>query len=190
MRTLLTSSSVLTPPAALTLTWQPEIFFIKIRYSSVAPSYFVFFVFFWFLGLYDYQQKEIYNESKVQDTEEYKEESKSNKIDIEQYLEKEKPYLRPDISIYDFCYVFSTNRTYFSESINKIFDMNFRTLINAYRVAEAKQIMEESISNNKKLVLEDIATQAGFNNYSSFLRVFKSIEGLPPSDYISRFNIA
>jgi len=152
----------------------------------VASSYFVFSVFFWFLGLYGYQQKEIYNESKVQDAEEYQEVSKLNKTDIETYLENEKPYLRPDISIYDFCYVFSTNRTYLSESINKIFDMNFRTLINAYRVEEAKKIMEDSYKSNKKLPLEDIASQSGFNNYSSFLRVFKYHEGVPPSDYFRK----
>ncbi len=152
----------------------------------VALSYFVFSIFFWFLGLYGYQQKVIYNENIVNDAEEYSTSTKISKSDIEKFLNKDKPYLRPDISIYDFCYVFSTNRTYLSESINKIFDMNFRTLINAYRVEEAKKIMEESFVKNKKLVLEDIATLSGFNNYSSFSRVFKSHEGLPPSDFINQ----
>jgi AraC-like DNA-binding protein len=150
----------------------------------IALSFFVFSLFFWFLGLYGYQQKEIYNPIEVLEVETFSKELKVNKQDIINYLEKEKPYLKPDISIFDFCLVFKTNRTYLSEAINKMFNMNFRTLINTYRVAEAKKMLQKAQTANEKISLENIAVQAGFNNYNSFLRVFKTLENTSPSSYM------
>jgi AraC-like DNA-binding protein len=150
----------------------------------ISLSFFIFSLFFWFLGLFGFRQTEIYNVNKVLESETYTKDPKISKQDIINYLEKEKPYLKPDISIFDFCSVFNTNRTYLSESINKMFNMNFRTLINTYRVAEAKRLLQKAQSANEKISLDNIAVQAGFSNYNSFLRVFKAVENTSPSEFV------
>lgn len=50
--------------------------------------------------------------------------------------------------------------------------------INRMRIQESKKIMK-----NKNLVLEDVASQVGFTNVNSFIRVFKKYEGITPGKY-------
>ncbi len=149
----------------------------------IALSYFTFGSFFWILGLFGFNQSEIYNETAIQDTEKFSTGKKISKKDIETFLLNEKPYLKSDISVYDFCYKFETNRTYLSAIINQQFKMNFRALINSYRIEEAKKQIDGYSKNENAPSFEQIASDVGFYSYSSFLRVFKMNEGITPSEY-------
>lgn len=151
----------------------------------ISISYLIFTLFYWLLGFNGFRQKIIfdpYNE-KFEKNEEFTN-SKITKTDILNYLLNNKPYLNPDVNIYDFCYHFKTNRTYISEIINKEFNMNFRTFINTYRINEAKKMLDEN-SINGDFSLDYIASKVGFRSYSTFLRVFKQLENKTPIDYKS-----
>jgi len=149
----------------------------------IALSYFTFGSFFWMLGLYGFNQEEIYNTAAINDTEKFSVGKNISKKDIDSFLVKERPYLKSDISVYDFCYKFETNRTYLSSVINQQFKMNFRSLINSYRIEEAKKQMNLSAKTGKTPSFEFISSEVGFYSYSSFLRVFKMKEGITPSEY-------
>ncbi len=150
----------------------------------IVVSYTLFASFFWILGLNVFMQEEVFDPVMVSETETFEEEVKINKEELEKYLLDEKPYLNPEISVYDFCYKFQTNRTYLSDAINKGFGLNFRGLINQYRVREAVSLIDNYKKLNLDITLENIAGKSGFSSYSSFLRVFKSELGITPNEYL------
>lgn len=149
----------------------------------IALSYTTFGSFFYLLGLYGFRQRELYNTVEIEKTERFKEDIRISKKNIEDYLIKSKVYLNSDVNIYHLCQAFKTNRTYLSAEINKQFHMNFRTLINSYRIEEAKKLIIKARSKNLGSNFEQIAIDTGFNAYGSFLRVFKMIVGVSPSEF-------
>jgi len=151
--------------------------------SLVIISYLMFAGFFWYLGLNGFRQKEVYATQIITDNEDIENAVKISKKQLTDYLEKNKPFINPDITAFDLCYHFHTNRTYLSESIRKNFNQNFRGLINIYRVKEAQKLIEESINNKGFSDLEEISKNSGFSSYTTFFRVFKTETGISPSDY-------
>lgn len=150
----------------------------------IIVSYSLFAMFFWILGINVFMQKEVFDPVQVSETETFEEEIKISKEELEKYLFDEKPYLNPDISVYDFCYHFQTNRTYLSDAISKGLGLNFRGLINQYRVREAVDLIDQYKKMGLEITLEIIANKSGFSSYSSFLRVFKSELGITPNEYV------
>lgn len=150
----------------------------------IIVSYSLFAVFFWILGLNAFVQQEVFDHAQVLETETFEEEIKISKEELEKYLIEDKPYLNPDTSVYDFCFHFQTNRTYLSDAISKGFGLNFRRLINQYRVREVVNIIDQYKDMGLEISLESIATKSGFSSYSSFLRVFKSELGITPNEYV------
>jgi len=149
----------------------------------IAFSYLIFGSFFWIVGLFGFRQPEIYNAAEVEKTEQFTDDRRITEQEIDTYLVNSKAFLKPDINIYHLCTAFKTNRTYLSAEINQQFDMNFRSLINSYRIKEAKMLISQAQKQKQSPSFEQIATDTGFNSYSSFLRVFKAAEGLSPSEF-------
>ncbi len=150
----------------------------------VAISYLIFTTFFWILGFYTYNQKDLFSEKDTcHELGHYKSRKEEiTKKDIALFIENERPFLNPEVNIYDFCKNFATNRTYISYVINKSFNMNFRTLINSYRINEAKNLLKNN-DKNHNFSLDYIAGRAGFKSYSTFLRVFKEHENITPAEF-------
>ena len=157
---------------------------VEAQNGLIGISYLTFGLFFWYLGLNGFRQKEVYNVSEVAQADEFKAEAKISKSEIENYLLRTKAYQNQNISVFDMCYHFHTNRTYLSDAIKLNFNTNFRGLINHYRTEDAKKAIDENVANNIDFDLENISTNAGFSSYSTFFRVFRAETGITPSDYI------
>lgn len=151
----------------------------------VSVSFSMFGIFFWYLGLNGFRQRPVYHTSVVDENAEYNEDVKISREQLVSYIETIKPYRNPEISVFDFCYHFHTNRTYLAEAIKRNFNLNFRGLINYYRVQEAKVLIEKSIALRKNPELDEIAQKSGFSSYSTFFRVFKAELGITPSEYVA-----
>jgi AraC-like DNA-binding protein len=155
----------------------------------IITSYTVFGTFFWMLGLIGFKQVEIYNPIEIKQIDNFEQGIKICREKLEEYMISHKPYKNPNVSLFDFCYHFHTNRTYLSESIKHAYNKNFRGLINYYRIRDALDEIEKSSKKNVIPEFETIAKNAGFTSYSTFLRVFKSELGITPSDYLkSKFS--
>ncbi len=102
-------------------------------------------------------------------------------IKIEQAFNIEQVYLDRDININVFSKSINTNKTYVSHAINKNYKMNFSSFINQYRIKEARILFAED--NLKKLTIEAIANQVGFNSVTAFNKAFKKYTGLTPSAF-------
>jgi AraC-like DNA-binding protein len=97
--------------------------------------------------------------------------------------EHQKIYLDPDLTQEKVIKMLGTNKKYLYEAISKSTSENFKSLINRYRVNEAKKQIKQVIWNNNDLKMEDILVASGFSAPTSFYRVFKTLTGLTPSEY-------
>jgi AraC-like DNA-binding protein len=97
-------------------------------------------------------------------------------------LETEKLFLNPELNLKDLAKSVGYPSAILSATINKNFGMNFRNLINSYRVEEVKKRI--AAGNASHLSLLGIAFECGFNSEASFYRIFRNNTGKSPKDYI------
>jgi len=100
---------------------------------------------------------------------------------LQELMNKEKPYLNPELTLSELANLLNTSRTQLSNVINQLHEINFYKFINQYRVEEVKKIMLAPENENLKLI--SIAYDAGFNSKASFNRIFKQMTGMTPSEY-------
>lgn len=97
---------------------------------------------------------------------------------LNQYIEEEKPYLNPNLSISELANMIGTNRTYLSEYLNNYLFVNFYDYINSYRTKRACILLKET-----NLHIEQIAEDSGFNSLSTFRRSFVKYQKCTPKQY-------
>ena len=97
------------------------------------------------------------------------------------YMEKEKPYLNPLLSLNDLAELVSIPPYHLSQVLNTSINKNFFDFVNYYRIEESKKLLLQ-LNANKKTVLE-ILYQTGFNSKSVFNNAFKKYTGLTPTEF-------
>ncbi|WDT67977.1 helix-turn-helix domain-containing protein [Cloacibacterium sp. TD35] len=107
-----------------------------------------------------------------------------NKIEL---FEKNKDFLRKNITLDTLSKELDTNRDYLSKLINELKGKNFSQYINELRI---NYIISELKSNEKirKYTIAAISEDIGFNNSESFTNAFKKITGTLPSYFIKLLN--
>lgn len=100
-----------------------------------------------------------------------------------QYMENEKPYLNPELSLPELADSLSIPRNQLSAVINRFHQVNFYEFVNQYRVAEVKRLMLDE--SNKQYKLISLAYDAGFNSKASFYRIFKQLTKMTPAEYLT-----
>ncbi len=98
-----------------------------------------------------------------------------------EYMEREKPYLNPELTLYSLAEQLQVLPNHLSQVINTNEKKNFFDFVNSYRIQEVKKCLE---SNEKShLTLLGIAFECGFNSKASFNRTFKKSVGMTPSEF-------
>ena len=97
-------------------------------------------------------------------------------------MEEHKPYLDPKANIDAIANTLGSNKTALSKMINDKFGMNFRQLLNSFRVREAIML----ISKHKNISLEDLRIKSGFNSTSTFNSSFSRFTGCTPGEYCKK----
>ncbi len=114
--------------------------------------------------------------------------SKQNVSEIEKnakalldLMEKQKPYLDAELTLYDLAKIAGLSSSELSTILNNILKNSFYDFINNYRVKEFKK----EIQNPQKLqfTILAIAFDVGFNSKASFNRIFKNFTGKTPSEF-------
>jgi len=100
---------------------------------------------------------------------------------IKDILKNEKLYTDSNLTINSLADKIEINRTYVSQVINNYFKVNFNTLINKYRIKEARKLLLE----NTNLSIEGISIEVGFRSKSVFNGSFKLHTGVTPSVFIA-----
>lgn len=100
---------------------------------------------------------------------------------IEGYLQRETPYLNCDYRMRTMVEETGIPRHHLSALINTVYHTNFNNFINKYRIEYLLQHF-----NGAKwahLTFEGMAREAGFKNRSTFLKSFKKVTGMTPSQF-------
>lgn len=102
-----------------------------------------------------------------------------NNIVTEWTQRADKPYLKESITIMQVAEQMGLNTRLLSNYLNSVKGRNFNAWINYLKVEETKLLLlaDRSVS------LSDIAYKMGFTDLASMSKIFKSIEGMPPSVY-------
>lgn len=92
---------------------------------------------------------------------------------------EDKPYLKESITIMQVVEQMGLNTRLLSNYLNSVKGRNFNAWINYLKVEETKLMLlaDRSVS------LSEIAFKMGFTDLASMSKIFKSIEGMPPSVY-------
>ncbi len=97
------------------------------------------------------------------------------------YMENEKPYLSPSISVEDLSEKLNIPVKNLSQVIHTHFNLNFYDFVNSYRIEEIKRRIHDE--HSRDLTLTAIAYDAGFNSKSVFNAAFKKRTGITPKEY-------
>ncbi len=103
--------------------------------------------------------------------------------DLIRYMEAEKPYLDPNLSLKALSDHLSICTHKLSLVINEKSGENFFNYINSYRITEAKRLLGDT--KTKSFNIEDIAFMSGFNSRASFYNAFKKHVNKTPTVYLS-----
>lgn len=101
---------------------------------------------------------------------------------LEEWMEKEKPYLNPAFRLNDLRKVLPLNRTYLSQLINSEYGCSFYQFVTHYRVEEAKRLLHEQPA----MKMQDIAERCGFSSPTVFARIFARETGKTPSEWCAK----
>jgi len=101
---------------------------------------------------------------------------------LKELMEEDKAFCDEDITLKDIAEELSITAHQLSEFLNTRLQMSFKTLINTYRVEEAKKLL---ISEPERSVLS-IGLAVGFNSRSNFNIVFSKYTGTTPSEFRAR----
>lgn len=100
---------------------------------------------------------------------------------LETIMQREKLYLNPELTLSDLAEKLHTHNSWISYVINTGFRKNFNDFVNAYRVADFQQkINDPQLSHYTLLAL---AFECGFNSKSTFNRAVKKATGQLPSTF-------
>lgn len=103
--------------------------------------------------------------------------------DVELKIKEKKYYLDSSLTLQKLATQLGTNRKYLSNYINHEKQKTFYEYINDFRLEEAKNLLDGYDERNPQS-LESIASLAGFNSYSTFLRSFVKKYDISPSKYL------
>ena len=97
------------------------------------------------------------------------------------FMQNDKPYLEPDLSLDQLASQLSLRPRVLSQALNDILQQNFFDFINRYRIEEASRLLTNPA--DKKITILEVLYQAGFNSKSSFNTLFKRYTGLTPTEF-------
>jgi len=98
-----------------------------------------------------------------------------------EYIETERPYLNPDITIKDLSSGTGISSHTISQILNTGLNQNFYDFINSYRILESCRLLTEQAEESKTIT--EILFESGFNSKSTFNTAFKKHTGMTPSGY-------
>ena len=94
-------------------------------------------------------------------------------------MEEKQFFKNKDLRIADVATELYTNTTYLSTYLNSELNTTFPAFVTSYRIRYAQELMR----NNPTMRLSQVAEESGFTNERTFLRTFKAVCGVTPSEW-------
>jgi AraC-like DNA-binding protein len=107
--------------------------------------------------------------------------SRSLLQNLQLYMQQERAYHDPDISLDKLAAALNASKHHVSQIINEHLGASFFEYVNQLRVEEAKSLLAETTRNDLHVI--EVAYAVGFNNKVSFNAAFKKATGMTPTEY-------
>ncbi len=104
---------------------------------------------------------------------------------LKDFMLKEKPYLKPDITISEISERVQIPSRFISQIINNSLKQNFYEFISYYRIEESKKYLSDPQFTGKTIL--EILYESGFNSKSAFNKDFKDQTGITPTQFRRRY---
>lgn len=101
---------------------------------------------------------------------------------IEEYFNKENPYLDMELCIANVAERVYTNKVYVSRAISECSGSNFCQYVNGYRIRYAM----DCFMRNPALKVTDLSAMSGFRTVASYNMAFRRFVGEVPSEWMRR----
>jgi AraC-like DNA-binding protein len=127
-------------------------------------------------------------EPNVESTAKYQRSSLSDEMvtslyeQLVQLMQREKPYLEPELTLGELAKRMHIHPNHLSQVINARADKNFYDFVNAWRIEEFLRQADEPA--NQQFTLLALAFDCGFNSKASFNRNFRNYTGHAPTTYL------
>ena len=147
-------------------------------------------------------------EEVMKETGKNKDEGKRKKYNLTQNVEKEAPYRQminpaivdalyerilsilivgkkykdPNYSAKQLAIDLETNTRYLSAVVNLRFGCNYSSLVNQYRIRDARYLLSDRRTDVRKS-MDEISREIGFSNRQSFYAAFYKFNGITPREY-------
>jgi YesN/AraC family two-component response regulator len=95
---------------------------------------------------------------------------------IEYYIRE---HLGEPLTTQQICSVFQISGSHLTQMFRHFVKMSFVEYVTQLRIDEAKRLMAETPG----IPVKDVAALLGFSDQFYFSKVFKSVTGVPPSEY-------
>jgi ligand-binding sensor domain-containing protein/AraC-like DNA-binding protein len=96
-------------------------------------------------------------------------------------MEKERPYLDPDLTLPALSHRLKIHPNHLSQIIHERFGRSYNDFVNQYRIEEAKRRMADPGTKDKTVL--EILYETGFYSKSVFNTAFKKVTGMTPSEF-------
>ena len=126
--------------------------------------------------------------SKIAESERYKSSCLSDEgketllARIRRVMRTPSEFCQDDFTIDKLAMLVNSNTKYVSQVINEKLGKNFNTLLNEQRINEVCKRLVDTANNGNK-TNDAIAEEVGFKSRSHFIRTFKKVTGLTPTQY-------
>ena len=90
-------------------------------------------------------------------------------------------HLAEPLTLQHTCRQFGVSQTYLSKAFRRCAETSFSNYLTMVRVEAAKRIMGEQ----EGIFIRDVAAMTGFSDQFYFSRIFRSVTGMRPSDYMA-----
>jgi AraC-like DNA-binding protein len=104
--------------------------------------------------------------------------------ELEAFMHSQKPYLKPGYKLLDLSNDTGIPVHKISAYVNRRKNLNFFGYLNQYRIAYCLEKFAAKEYTSK--TLEALAEECGFQNRTTFIRVFKLVTGMNPTEYIRK----
>lgn len=104
--------------------------------------------------------------------------------EIIRYLEKEKPYLKPDFSFHDLSAGMKAPQHHLRFCLSSMIKKSFADLKNEMRVNHAIDLLNTNVAET--ISIDGIGKQSGFRSSSNFYTSFKEMTGYTPREWMKR----
>lgn len=111
-----------------------------------------------------------------------KDDSKVHLKMIMEFMNHDKPYLDPELSLPLLAEQLEMKPHQISQILNSELGESFYEFLNEFRFEEVKLRLQQS--KYKHLTIQAIAMDSGFNNKNTFNKVFKKRTGITPSQFL------